>query len=108
MEVQVWQVVFFGFVCKINAFFDVQVRISKVVYRYLLMLVYAVQSQMKTHDCKLATDSCMGLAFAGVFTVTFASIAGLGLATWFGIEFNAATTQVIVVCSFCFSAVPIF
>lgn len=58
------------------------------------MLLYALQAQMKCHGCMLAVDSCMGLAFAGVFTVTFASIAGLGLATWLGIEFNAATTQV--------------
>lgn len=62
---------------------------------YFLMLVYALQAQMKRHGCMLAVDSCMGLAFAGVFLVTFASIAGLGLATWFGIEFNAATTQIV-------------
>jgi patched 1 protein len=39
-------------------------------------------------------NSATGLAFAGVLTVTFASVAGLGTSTWFGIEFNAATTQV--------------
>lgn len=62
---------------------------------YFLMLVYAVYAQMKRHGCMLAVDSCMGLAFAGVFTVTLASISGLGMATWFGIEFNAATTQIV-------------
>ncbi|MFH4980639.1 hypothetical protein AB6A40_007348 [Gnathostoma spinigerum] len=62
---------------------------------YFLMLVYAMHAQMKCHGCLLAVDSCMGLAFAGVVTVTFASISGLGLATWFGIEFNAATTQIV-------------
>ncbi|KHN71235.1 Protein patched -like protein 1 [Toxocara canis] len=62
---------------------------------YLLMLAYALQAQMRHHGCMLTADSCVGLAFAGVLTVTFASIAGLGLATWFGIEFNAATTQIV-------------
>ncbi|VDN02911.1 unnamed protein product [Thelazia callipaeda] len=62
---------------------------------YFLMLLYALQSQMKCHGYMLAVDSCVGLAFAGVFTVTFASISGLGLATWLGIEFNAATTQIV-------------
>lgn len=71
--------------------------------RYLLMLAYALHSQMRRHGCMLSADSCMGLAFAGVLTVTFASVAGLGLATWFGIEFNAATTQVALhlTCLFC-------
>lgn len=53
-------------------------------------------SQMRRDGfCLLSVNSSMGLAFAGVLTVTFASIAGLGLATWFGIEFNAATTQIV-------------
>uniref|UniRef100_A0A1I7XDY1 SSD domain-containing protein n=1 Tax=Heterorhabditis bacteriophora TaxID=37862 RepID=A0A1I7XDY1_HETBA len=58
-------------------------------------LVYAIFTQMKREGCLPASQSCMGLALAGVLTVTFASIAGLGLATWFGIEFNAATTQIV-------------
>ncbi|CAJ0951468.1 unnamed protein product, partial [Mesorhabditis belari] len=62
---------------------------------YGLMLVYAVATQLRREGCLPAAHSCMGLAFAGVFTVTFASIAGLGLSTWFGIEFNAATTQIV-------------
>lgn len=49
---------------------------------------------MKRDGCLPSSQSCMGLALAGVLTVTFASVSGLGLATWFGIEFNAATTQV--------------
>lgn len=44
----------------------------------------------------MSINAATGLAFAGVLTVTYASIAGLGLSTWFRIEFNAATTQVIV------------
>ncbi|VDK43168.1 unnamed protein product [Anisakis simplex] len=62
---------------------------------YLLMLAYALQAQMRHHGCMFTSDSCVGLAFAGVLTVTFASVSGLGLATWFGIEFNAATTQIV-------------
>lgn len=62
---------------------------------YGLMLVYAIFTQMKRDGCLPSSQSCMGLALAGVLTVTFASISGLGLATWFGIEFNAATTQIV-------------
>ncbi|PIO65171.1 patched family protein, partial [Teladorsagia circumcincta] len=58
-------------------------------------LVYAVFTQMKRDGCLPSSQSCMGLALAGVLTVTYASISGLGLATWFGIEFNAATTQIV-------------
>lgn len=49
---------------------------------------------MRFDGCLLSVNSAMGLACAGIFTVTLASIAGLGLSTWLGIEFNAATTQV--------------
>lgn len=45
--------------------------------------------------CLLSINAATSLAFAGVLTVTFASISGLGLSTWLDIEFNAATTQVI-------------
>ncbi|VDM61959.1 unnamed protein product [Angiostrongylus costaricensis] len=62
---------------------------------YGLMLLYAIFTQMKRDGCLPSSQSCMGLALAGVLTVTFASISGLGLATWFGIEFNAATTQIV-------------
>ncbi|TMS35881.1 hypothetical protein L596_003175 [Steinernema carpocapsae] len=63
---------------------------------YFLMLMYAIYSQMKRDGyCLLSMNSSMGLGFAGVLTVTYASISGLGLATWLGIEFNAATTQIV-------------
>ncbi|CAG9535046.1 unnamed protein product [Cercopithifilaria johnstoni] len=68
---------------------------SIIFIGYFLMLIYALQAQMKCHGCMLAVDSFIGLAFAGVLVVTFASIAGLGFATWLGIEFNAATTQIV-------------
>ncbi|CAL2032757.1 unnamed protein product [Caenorhabditis brenneri] len=62
---------------------------------YALMLAYAIVTQARFDSCLPATESSMGLALAGVLVVTFASVAGLGLATWFGIEFNAATTQIV-------------
>uniref|UniRef100_A0A183CJZ1 SSD domain-containing protein n=1 Tax=Globodera pallida TaxID=36090 RepID=A0A183CJZ1_GLOPA len=63
---------------------------------YLLMLLYALYSQCRFDGCcSLGVESAVGLALAGVFTVTMASIAGLGLATWLGINFNAATTQIV-------------
>ncbi|WKX98089.1 hypothetical protein Q1695_013633 [Nippostrongylus brasiliensis] len=62
---------------------------------YGLMLVYAIFTQMKRDGGLPSSQSCMGLALAGVLTVTFASVSGLGLATWCGIEFNAATTQIV-------------
>ncbi|CAP23390.2 Protein CBG03294 [Caenorhabditis briggsae] len=62
---------------------------------YALMLAYAIITQARFDSCLPATESSMGLALAGVLVVTFASVAGLGLATWFGIEFNAATTQIV-------------
>lgn len=50
---------------------------------YLLMLLYALYSQCRFDGCcSLGVESAVGLALAGVLTVTVASIAGLGLATW--------------------------
>ncbi|CAD5209040.1 unnamed protein product [Bursaphelenchus okinawaensis] len=67
-----------------------------IVIGYVLMLLYALYSQIRRESCcLLAAESAVGLAFAGVLTVTFASVAGLGLVTWFGVEFNAATTQIV-------------
>ncbi|GMT37320.1 hypothetical protein PFISCL1PPCAC_28617 [Pristionchus fissidentatus] len=72
-----------------------QFNYTIILVGYGLMLVYAMVTQLRTEGCLPAAHSCMGLAFAGVVTVTFASVAGLGMATWFGIEFNAATTQIV-------------
>ncbi|KAI6242632.1 Protein patched-like protein 1 [Aphelenchoides fujianensis] len=66
-----------------------------ILIGYLLMLVYAVYTQIHCDNFLLSANSSVGLALAGVFTVTMASIAGLGFVTWIGVEFNAATTQVI-------------
>lgn len=63
-------------------------------YDFSLQLLYALWTQMRFESCLPASESFMGLALAGILVVTFSSVAGLGMATWFGIEFNAATTQV--------------
>ncbi|KAK0396217.1 hypothetical protein QR680_001624 [Steinernema hermaphroditum] len=73
-----------------------QFNYTVIFVGYFLMLMYAIYSQMKRDGyCLLNINSSMGLGFAGVLTVTYASISGLGLATWLGIEFNAATTQIV-------------
>uniref|UniRef100_A0A1I7YH77 SSD domain-containing protein n=1 Tax=Steinernema glaseri TaxID=37863 RepID=A0A1I7YH77_9BILA len=73
-----------------------QFNYAVIFVGYFLMLMYAIYSQMKRDGCcLLSINSSMGLGFAGVLTVTYASISGLGLATWLGIEFNAATTQIV-------------
>ncbi|KAI6228220.1 Protein patched-like protein 1 [Aphelenchoides besseyi] len=66
-----------------------------ILIGYFLMVVYAVYSQMHCDNFLLGSNSAVGLALAGVLTVTYASISGLGFVTWFGVEFNAATTQII-------------
>ena len=69
---------------------------SVIFAGYMLMLLYAVYSQLRWDGCcLLSVNSSTGLAFAGVLTVTLASVAGLGTSTWFHINFNAATTQIV-------------
>uniref|UniRef100_A0AC35U5J3 SSD domain-containing protein n=1 Tax=Rhabditophanes sp. KR3021 TaxID=114890 RepID=A0AC35U5J3_9BILA len=72
-----------------------QFNFGVILAGYGLMLLYAMYSQAKFNGWKLSHDSSISLALSGVLTVTFASVAGLGLSTWFGIEFNAATTQIV-------------
>ncbi|CAB3404256.1 unnamed protein product [Caenorhabditis bovis] len=72
-----------------------QFNYTIILIGYGLMLVYAIITQARFDWCLPSSESAMGLALGGVLVVTFASVAGLGLATWFGIEFNAATTQIV-------------
>ncbi|VDM38310.1 unnamed protein product [Toxocara canis] len=72
-----------------------QFKFFVIFIGYLLMFIYAGWSQLKWDGCWFAVDSCVGLGILGVLLVTYASISGLGLSTWFGIEFNAATTQIV-------------
>lgn len=39
--------------------------------------------------------SCTGLGIAGCLTVTLCTVAGLGCSSVLGIQFNAATTQIV-------------
>ncbi|VDN28481.1 unnamed protein product [Gongylonema pulchrum] len=62
---------------------------------YFLMFIYAGWTQLKWDGCWFAVDSSVGLSILGVFLVTYASISGLGLSSYIGIHFNAATTQIV-------------
>ncbi|PIC47712.1 hypothetical protein B9Z55_006965 [Caenorhabditis nigoni] len=66
-----------------------------IVIGYILMVIYAAFTQGRFQGWWLAVQSNVALAIAGVMLVTFSSICGLGFATHLGINFNAATTQVV-------------
>lgn len=66
-----------------------------IVLGYGLMIIYAAWTQLRWKGRWLAVNSNVALSFAGVFLVTYSSICGLGLATSMGINFNAATTQIV-------------
>uniref|UniRef100_A0A0K0FDZ6 Protein patched homolog 1 (inferred by orthology to a human protein) n=1 Tax=Strongyloides venezuelensis TaxID=75913 RepID=A0A0K0FDZ6_STRVS len=72
-----------------------QFNYGVIFFGYGFMIVYAMYSQGKIRNYKLSHDSSVGLAFFGVLSVTLSSIAGLGVSTWLGIQFNAATTQIV-------------
>lgn len=60
---------------------------------YFLMLCYAGACLGSWRE--RGVQSCAGLGVSGVLLVTFASAAGLGFSLLVGIEFNAATTQIV-------------
>ncbi|EGT57267.1 hypothetical protein CAEBREN_32438 [Caenorhabditis brenneri] len=66
-----------------------------IVIGYILMVIYAAFTQGRFQGWWLAIQSNVALAITGVILVTFSSICGLGFATHLGINFNAATTQVV-------------
>ncbi|KAF8360928.1 ptc-3 [Pristionchus pacificus] len=66
-----------------------------IIMGYILMLIYACFTQARIEGRWLAIQSNVHLAIWGVVWVTFSSISGLGFATLLGINFNAATTQVV-------------
>ncbi|CAI5442807.1 unnamed protein product [Caenorhabditis angaria] len=66
-----------------------------IVIGYVLMVIYAAFTQGRFQGWWLAIQSNVALAVSGVILVTFSSICGLGFATHLGINFNAATTQVV-------------
>ncbi|XP_064624757.1 protein patched homolog 1-like isoform X2 [Lineus longissimus] len=64
----------------------------RVVLGYVLMLVYACVSLLRWTD---PVSSQSGIGMAGVMLVALSVAAGLGICCVLGIEFNAATTQII-------------
>uniref|UniRef100_A0A1I8B8P9 SSD domain-containing protein n=1 Tax=Meloidogyne hapla TaxID=6305 RepID=A0A1I8B8P9_MELHA len=62
---------------------------------YILMIIYAGWSQLQWDGFWFSSRSSCLLAVVGVLMITFASVAGLGVATAMGINFNAATTQIV-------------
>ncbi|CCD72979.1 Protein patched homolog 3 [Caenorhabditis elegans] len=66
-----------------------------IVIGYILMVIYAAFTQGRFQGWWLAVQSNVALAICGVILVTISSICGLGFATHLGINFNAATTQVV-------------
>ncbi|KAI6171989.1 Protein patched-like protein 1 [Aphelenchoides besseyi] len=72
-----------------------QFKFFVIFIGYVLMVIYAGYSQMDWQGLWFSSKSCCGLAVIGVLLITYSSIAGLGLATMLGINFNAATTQIV-------------
>ncbi|GMS84862.1 hypothetical protein PENTCL1PPCAC_7037, partial [Pristionchus entomophagus] len=66
-----------------------------IIMGYVLMLIYAAFTQARIQGRWFAIQSNVALSIVGVVWVTYSSICGLGFATLLGINFNAATTQVV-------------
>ncbi|KAK5966930.1 SSD domain-containing protein [Trichostrongylus colubriformis] len=72
-----------------------QFNYTIIILGYVLMVIYAAFTQARIDGRWLAIRSNVALSFVGVILVTYASICGLGLSTAMGINFNAATTQIV-------------
>lgn len=72
-----------------------QFNYSIIIMGYVLMVIYAAFTQARVDGRWLAIKSNVALSFVGVILVTYSSICGLGLSTAMGINFNAATTQIV-------------
>ncbi|PIO64228.1 patched family protein, partial [Teladorsagia circumcincta] len=72
-----------------------QFNYTIIILGYVLMVIYAAFTQARIDGRWLAIRSNVALSFVGVILVTYASICGLGLSTAIGINFNAATTQIV-------------
>ncbi|CAJ0963608.1 unnamed protein product, partial [Mesorhabditis belari] len=66
-----------------------------IIIGYFLMILYAAWTQCRIKGWWLAVQSNVLLSFIGTMLVTYSSICGLGVTTWLGINFNAATTQIV-------------
>lgn len=60
-----------------------------------MQILYAAWTQARWDKWWFSVQSNVFLSFVGVFLVTYSSICGLGVTTWLGINFNAATTQIV-------------
>ncbi|XGW07497.1 hypothetical protein V3C99_010569 [Haemonchus contortus] len=72
-----------------------QFNYTIIILGYVLMVIYAAFTQARIEGRWLAIRSNVALSFVGVILVTYASICGLGLSTALGVNFNAATTQIV-------------
>uniref|UniRef100_A0A0R3RWT3 SSD domain-containing protein n=1 Tax=Elaeophora elaphi TaxID=1147741 RepID=A0A0R3RWT3_9BILA len=72
-----------------------QFKFFVIFMGYFLMFVYAGWSQLSWDGWWFGVNSSVGLSILGVFLVTYASISGLGISSYMGIHFNAATTQIV-------------
>ncbi|WKX95323.1 hypothetical protein Q1695_012069 [Nippostrongylus brasiliensis] len=72
-----------------------QFNYTIIIMGYVLMIIYAAFTQARIDGRWLAIKSNVALSFVGVILVTYSSICGLGLSTMMGINFNAATTQIV-------------
>ncbi|KAE9554217.1 hypothetical protein FO519_002581 [Halicephalobus sp. NKZ332] len=72
-----------------------QFKYFVIVMGYILMILYAGLTQIHWKGWWFSVQSATGLAIGGVLMVTFSSTAGLGLSSALGINFNAATTQIV-------------
>ncbi|VDK65129.1 unnamed protein product [Onchocerca ochengi] len=66
-----------------------------VSIRDIASFIYAGWTQLSWDGWWFAVDSSVGLSILGVFLVTYSSISGLGISSYMGIHFNAATTQIV-------------
>ncbi|CAG9539576.1 unnamed protein product, partial [Cercopithifilaria johnstoni] len=72
-----------------------QFKFFVIFIGYFLMFIYAGWSQLNWDGWWFAVNSSVGLSIVGVFLVTYASISGLGISSYLGVHFNAATTQIV-------------
>ncbi|XP_028400006.1 protein patched homolog 1-like isoform X2 [Dendronephthya gigantea] len=66
-------------------------NLSLIIGGYVLMIAYACFTMMRSNAVQ--SQGCMGIL--GVLLVTLSIAAGLGLCSFTGISFNAASTQVL-------------
>ncbi|CAD5211462.1 unnamed protein product [Bursaphelenchus okinawaensis] len=72
-----------------------QFKFFVIFIGYVLMIIYAGYSQCRFDGFWFSVDSSCQLAVVGVLLITYSSIGGLGFSTLLGINFNAATTQIV-------------